>query len=626
MAAEGEESRMREKIARGIALLAAVLLTLGYFLLPAENEVSTINNSGRKKLELESGERYSWPWTPGSGTVTRVDVRLTGMKKAQDVTVYAQIETESGEIAASAVQPIAELGEDGDSIRLEGTFSGGTAYILTLWAEGDGAIKVKGEEDDETETFYPMLSEGASSREFNPVMLYFAAGALLAALTPVYGKAGSRVESSTAGGNGRKEQKTSRSRLEAVLPWIAFAIVGGVGMLIVLMKPFPELTPGGAWAGWDEETHWMRVQSMDLTRSGGLRALAGELITWNPGYAPLAVGYNLGRIFSLSDDLAYHLAAACSVLVYAAMCAMAVKHAPRFKATFLAAGTLPTFFYLMTCMTYDTVVAGSLLLGTALVLESVERETPMTSFRVVTMVSLLAFGTVAKPAYSLALLALLMIPAARFDSRGKAWIFRIFVILMLVWCLIALVMPGAYDNVREGDSRLADANPREQIASMLASPVQNGLYPLRHMWDFQRYLAKDGISDWYTVGNNGTLNSIYLWLLLILAPLCTIGEKNQSTGRKLLPPGRRLAFGGISIGIGIMFAYAQYLFSSPVGGGMQGLQARYFMPIWIFTALALMWPAKIRQRLGRIGPWLFLPIALICLGVNLWNALGYLMM
>ena len=598
---------MKEKIARGVAAGFALLLVLAYFLLPVSNDGSFANNSGRKKQELAAGESYSWPWTPQREGTNSLTLRLSGMKKAQEVTLFAELADEAGQTAASLAQPIAELGEEGDSVRLTGAFDPGRTYTLRVRTEGEGSLKLKGEMDEETGEFVPSMEESASFEVHNPVLLYFAAGALLAALTPVFGVSAVR-------------RKQERSVWERALPWATFALIAGLGMVIALVRPmFAEDSP---WRTWDEEIHYGMVQYADLFQDGGLSRVAGNMLTWNPGYAPLMVGYNLARIFTADAEILYRAGICCSAIVYAAFCALAVKHAPRFKATFLAAGTLPIMIFQMTSMTYDTVVTGSLLLGLAMTLESADRKERVSSLRAITLVSLLAFGTVAKPAYSLGLLFLFMIPADRLGGKGRAWAFRGFVLLMFAWVWISMVMPGAYDSVREGDSRFPGTSVSGQLAYMAANPVDGGLYPIRYLWERQHAMTQEGIAYWAYLGGDTMLDTVFLWLLLAAAPVCTLGEKWDR--KSILTPGRRIGLALIAVGAEIILAYAQYLASSEVGGAMTGMQTRYFIPVWSAMALALMWPQALRKRMGKFGDWMTAGVFLACAGLNIWNLINHL--
>ena len=600
---------MKEKIARGTAALFAVLLALVYFLMPEEIAGSFSGNSGRRKLELEEGERYSWDWTPWADGETKLSVRLTGMKKAQDVTVFAELRDGEDQVLASAAQPIAELGEDGDSVQLTGTFSAEKTYRLVMWAEGEGAIKVKGEENEDTGEFEPMLTAYTYYTVRNHVVLYFAVGALLIALTPVFGV------------RGEKKPREKGFSLEKALPWATFFLIASIGMLVVVLRPMFEA--GSLWYSWDEEVHWDALIDMSLFRDGGVSGLAYRLTSSNPGYVPLAVGYNLAHIFTSDEVVLYHSAVAFSTLFYAAMAALAVKHAPKYKATFLVAGTLPTFLFLMASVNYDTVTVGCLLLGISLVLETMAHEGKMSSLRAITILSLLTFGTVAKELYSPILFFVMLIPDSKFESRGKAWAFRVFTLVAFVWCVYAVLVPGTHESVWTGDERFPGADPQGQIEYMLANPIQGGLFPVRYVFESWKFLACAGISHWAYVGNNDVLNNIYLWLLLAAAPLCTLGDNKKIPS--LMTPVRRIFLAGIAIGCEALFVYALYITSSRVGGTeVAGIQARYFMPMWIAMALALMWPQKIRGRLGKLGDWMTVLVFAVCFAGNLQNALMHL--
>ena len=601
---------MGAKTARIVAAALAVLLAAAYFLLPAVSLESYMSNSGRKKQLLAEGEEYSWQWTPELEGCSRADLRLSGMKRARGVTVHAELTDSSGNRAASASVAVADLGEDGDTVRLEGKFEQGTAYTLRVRAEGEGELKLKGEVDPETEAFIPLVNETGSHETRNAALLYFAAGLLLMAGTPVFG------------GKDRKPElrRPDESRLSRALPWATFFLLASLGMFITLIKPM--FMTGADWNSWDEEVHWGHVLTMGSRNPGGLRGMVNGLITFHPGYLPLILGYNIGSIFTRWEGELYHFAVGTGALCYAGLCALAVKHAPRYKASFLAAATMPTFLFLATSASYDPVAAGCILLGLAMLLEILEREERIAPLQGITLLSVLAFGTVAKPLYSPILLTLELIPNRRFASRRMAWIFRFFVILVLIWCVLAALVPGPYDNVWEGDARFEDVSTPDQFRYMMAHPIEGGLKPLISVLENPRVMFVEGIAHWGFVGNNGTLNQLWLFLMLILAPLCTVGEPRD--GESLLKPWLRVFLMAIAIGTDALFAYALYLTSSPVGGELGGMQGRYFMPVWIAAELALMWPRGIRRRMGRVGEGLIIPIWFFCFGANLWNAVNHM--
>ena len=600
---------MRGKIARIAAAVLALLLVLGYFFMPIKEDRMTMSNSGRKKQEVPIGETLEWPWTPSMENVESLEVKLTGMKKAQGITLTVQVRDEAGNVIGENKKAIADLGEDGDGVGLAVRPEAGKQYVLAISSEGEGQeIKLKGAEDD-AGAFYPLLKETGSVTKYNPVLLYFAAGWLLLALTPVF-----------AADRKRLPKAKKRIGVDTFLPWGTFFMILAVGLLVCLHKP--AYYPGAEWGTWDEQIHIDAVRSMQLFADGGLRYILADMITWHPGYIPLAIGYSIAAPFTNTEATMYYAGVIASTVFYAAMCALAVKHAPRYKATFMVAGTLPTVLFQMTSFTYDTVVTGSIILGIALVLECIDREEGVSTLRAITMTALLAFGTVAKPAYSVALFALWMIPAERFGGKKKAWFFRIFVLIMLVWCMASMAMPGAYDGVIEGDERFAGTSRQGQIEYMLANPIEGGLKPIVAVWERQAFLMQAGISHWAYQGNNSGFNDLFLVLLLLVAPLCTCGEDLRK--RSLLTPGRRITLGLIAVGAEILLAYAQYLVSSEVGGNLSGLQARYFMAVWAPMALAFMWPHGIRKISKHTGDIMTVVVFVTCAWANIQNAVEHL--
>ena len=599
---------MREYRVRAALLAVALLLAAGYVFLPTLEENSLVNNSGKLKAEIPTEGELSWNWTPELDISDVLSLTLTGKKNAGGMTVYARLTEENGTEAAALAQAVDEMGKS-DRISLTGRFEKGKKYTLSVHAEGEGNLKLKGSEDEEG-NFYPMLRENGTAVGKNAVTLYFALGVLLIALTPVSGN--SKPASAM--------RKRETSRLSAFLPWATFVLLVSLGAVMTVVRPVADV--GEPWRSFDEEIHWKLLPGMNLFREDGLRLVNQSMITWNPGYLPLAIGYNLAAIFTGNTEVLYRVSVGFSMLVYAGTCALAVMHAPRYKASFLVAGTIPMFVFQMVSITYDMVVIGSILLGLSLVLETIDREEPLSSLRAMGLTALMAFGTVAKPAYSLLLCSLWMIPGNRFGSRRQAWMFRIFVLVLLVWCMASLAMPGGYEDVRGGDTRYAGTNSAEQIEYMLSNPVEGGLKPIRYLWGAQRFLTVESIALWGYLGGNRPLNSVYLWLLLAAAPLCTSGERWDR--KSILTPGRRVTLILIAVGAEILLAYAQFLASSEVGGEMDGMQARYFLPVWIAAALGLMWPQAIRKRLGKMGDWMTGIVCLVCLGTNVYNLIMHM--
>ena len=87
---------------------------------------------------------------------------------------------------------------------------------------------------------------------------------------------------------------------------------------------------------------------------------------------------------------------------------------------------------------------------------------------------------------------------------------------------------------------------------------------------------------------------------------------------------RRSGFAITGFAAVVIIAYAQFLASTPVGGYVQGMQARYCIPIWIVMLMSVMWPQAIRRRMGKIGEWAPLVIWMACFIFNLQNMMRYI--
>jgi len=356
---------MKSRIARAALIALAILLVCAYFFLPYVQEMKMSSAGGREKEAISAGETLEWSWTPSMENVSRVSLTLSGVKKATGLTLQAEIMDASGTVVGSTTHMVAEA-EEPETVTVVGSFSGSETYTIRLTAEGEGTVKVKGASDDETEEFQPMIQEEGGEIVRNMVLLYFAAGLLLLALIPLKDSENRPVPSEV------KEWDWSR-----LLPWATFLMIAGIGLTVAIRKPaFPD---DPAWQTWDEDVHQFEIQSLSFRMPGGFPAWLADVTTWLTGYLPLIVGQWIAELMTDDAAMIYMGSVIASTLVYAGMTALAVKHAPRYKMSFLVAATMPTIFFQMTSQTYDTVVIGSVLLGTALLMEALDGEQPLTA-------------------------------------------------------------------------------------------------------------------------------------------------------------------------------------------------------------------------------------------------------
>ena len=393
------------------------------------------------------------------------------------------------------------------------------------------------------------------------------------------------------------------------LHWVCFGVLLLAGLALVALKP------AHLYWSWDEETHRNHALALAGVGIDNAATWLQWQSNWCMGYWPNALGIALAGLLGLGDTAQWLLGQASSVVVYAALCALAVRVTPRCKLTFAMIAAMPTCLFLATSYSYDPIVIACVLLGMAMVLRELEEpERPLTGVRAVLMVSVLALGTLPKPAYSLLLPLAWLLPAGKFGGRRRQWVFRLFVLAVMALCLLSLVLPGPYDDLRGGDSRFENADAAAQLAYM-------GENPLTFLRTLGGYLLRNGLRLYY-----GELCSFaYLgsapgafWLaaaLLLLAPLYSADERPGSA----LSPGRRGWLAILSALPLLTLAATQYVVSTGVGSAtVRGMQSRYGLPVLILAALALMLPEKLRRRTQGLSRW----TALVCLAAMAGISLG----
>ena len=183
---EGEDC-MKEWMIRCAAGLAAAVLLIFFVFSPTgeENREFGFEHDGRGKYQLADGESLSWEWIPEVDGITEITLKLRGLKNAQAMTLEADIASAEGEKNTSVSQAVSELGEDG-LWKIQGFFTGGKTYQITVRASGEGNVKLNGTEEEED--FFPYLQWTKTTRVRHGTLLYLAVAFLLFALFPVPAK------------------------------------------------------------------------------------------------------------------------------------------------------------------------------------------------------------------------------------------------------------------------------------------------------------------------------------------------------------------------------------------------------------------------------------------------------
>lgn len=398
---------------------------------------------------------------------------------------------------------------------------------------------------------------------------------------------------------------------------ITFLLLLGMGVMLSLIKP--AITA----YGWDEEAHRIHAYIFSGHDGYGAADYMSAFNTWFFGYIPYSVGIGLGTVLRLGDGWTLRMGFICGAVCYAALCALAVKHTPKYKLTMMTIAALPTCMMIAASVSYDGMVIACLMLGTALLMEELAHpQKLLTGNRAVAMVSVMTLGTLPKPAYSFILLTLWMLPQTKFSSRRRCAAFKLFVLVIFLLCMASMLL-GMYDDILPGDDRMDDTDSAGQIAYILHNPAAFLAMVGQYLVTVFIGLFRDAPVMWNAIFQDKTA-SLVLWaVLLFLCPLCVAGEDASSS---LLTPRRRIALGIWSLVPLFALMMAQYVVSTPVAKAtIDGMQPRYVLQVLAPLSLAVMLPEKLRGKCRPAQRWIMLAVTSLLFYLTFQSGYDYIL-
>ena len=381
------------------------------------------------------------------------------------------------------------------------------------------------------------------------------------------------------------------TRKKVQLPAATFLLLVLGGVMAVAVQ-WPHMNKG-----WDSMVHadWVRMFSGadGLSLSGYI----GSFNTWFFGYLPYTAGMTIANLFGMPYTVYGTFTLMVGMLTYAAMCSSAVAAAPKYKLAFMAAALIPTAVFQSVNISYDAPIAASLLLGTALVMrELCTPDERLKGKNAVAMAMLFSLGTIAKPAYSMSLMLMWLMPKGKFAGKRQRIVFCVFVLVLLAACLGSMAL-GMYGDQLNGDDRMEGSDPAGQIASFMSNPHKTLSVLGRYLTQEVPVLFKLGCSTWAYCGANGGI-SLAALVTLLFAAFIALDEKHGPvlTWRRRV----MIALTGFLPLLGLILA--QWLVSTPVDSAtVVGMQPRYVVPVLVYSALTLALPDKWRAAGGKFG-------------------------
>lgn len=340
-------------------------------------------------------------------------------------------------------------------------------------------------------------------------------------------------------------------------------------------------------------------------------------------YYPIAVFLKLGRVLKLPFAWNMMLGRFGNLALFTALLYLAVRYAKAGKTLIAALGLLPNNLFAAAGITYDGVVNAFLILAVTLTLNLIyaEGQEEKLNWRQ-TLVILGAYvvGSTAKPIYIIMALMLLFLPGNRFVNGWRKWVFRAAVLALAGLMVYTIFFPPvSADSNYELIGNLAYAGDKRNQGTSVLGQLQ---YILMNFGAYLKLLLSSMLGDLaaYLSGTKKFLNYGYLgelevgwtWLALVLTAFAALfspaDEVRHGIGRKYVILNLVMVFG-----VSAVIWTSMYVSFTPVGAdAIQGVQARYFIPVFLpFFLCLLNGRLKVRLNSGNYTKLILGGMALI---------------
>lgn len=302
-------------------------------------------------------------------------------------------------------------------------------------------------------------------------------------------------------------------------------------------------------------------------------------------YLPQAAGVAIGRAFGRNMVTQYMLGRLCNLLFYTACVYFALKKLPRFKLQMGLIAMLPMALHQAASLSYDAFVNGMSFLLIGNILHFVFERDPVKLKDLVRIGIIGALLVPGKVVYAPILLMLFFIRKEQFGSMKKKLIAIGIIGLVCAVVLLAFQLPSMLEIGSRGETKL---NHEGQYNYTLSDLLRN---PFKAVGLFLNTLYALGYT-WLRWGIGSTLSGLNLeipmWIIigfLLVLVLSTVSESKKTLA---LQKRDRLFTLGIAATVILLTMLSMTVgWTSNTSNLIQGVQGRYFLPIFPLLLLAL---------------------------------------
>ncbi|NCA99388.1 MAG: DUF2142 domain-containing protein [Clostridia bacterium] len=306
-------------------------------------------------------------------------------------------------------------------------------------------------------------------------------------------------------------------------------------------------------------------------------------------YWPQGLGLYLGRTFGWNAFETIILARLFNLLVYIFLTQLAIKRLPMLKNTLMVIALIPIAVNQASTLSADGVLNGLSLLYVALVIQLATTRKPIRMINLIPSAICLYIVILAKPAYVLLALLYLVIPVKKLNP----WLAGIlkYVALISAGTVAAAVLFGFSAGwLKLAENKVFYASQLEFIMKNLLSTFKI----LVHTLDVSgyQYLSWLNMLGWINYSLGILIIAVPLYIVLV-----GLAEEQpydwSSWQRTALWGVFSLTIAGIFVGL-----YAFDVVNSIGASLMLGVQARYFIPVFILPFLAMRRPFVFTRPAG----------------------------
>lgn len=331
-------------------------------------------------------------------------------------------------------------------------------------------------------------------------------------------------------------------------------------------------------------------------------------------FVPQALGMALARLFGFGALGCFYAGRIANLAAYTALCWLALRCARRCRPVLLCVMLLPLSLFMAGSLSYDATLLGCYYLMAALLTRDA-----WDTYAAGAYAAACVFVNVAKPYLNLlwVILPLTVVSKAFGKEKGRRrwlWLGG-----MLVGALAATLLVEWYGNAfrfnypvieRMGGQ---DVDQMAQLQFILHNPLRFIAVLAGTLYENDFFVGQLGLFGWKDL----PVNLLNLTGPLALCAGAALGACRADGPQNL--PARRWRWGSAAFcllyGVGAMTA--MYITYTPVSMvRIVGLQARYFLPVWLLCGMLLadaaahtLRPALAAARAEGLALWLFAPYA-----------------